>query len=143
VEDPRGSAQASDADVAKPANAVAVVEPGLMPTSADAVHLNSCSPLETLVVNTRSSVYELIVLQGERGEVFVRGGKLLPEFRRARFVGSTTGGTALKLNTIDLGLRMEFNLGGQIMVTSAVHAISRQRPDVDPEVEATRVNFPY
>ena len=130
-EDPLEGTPGSDTELGNPPNAVGVIEPGLMPTSANAVHLKSCSPLETVVVNTRSSVYELIVLQGDRGEVFVRGGTMLPDFRRARFVGSTRGGTALKLNTIDVGLRMEFNFGGQIMVTSAVQAISRQCGDVD------------
>ena len=120
-----------ETELGTPPKAVAVVEPGLMPASPHALHLQCCSPLETVIVHTRSSVYELIVLQGEHGEVFVRGGKMLPEFRRARFVGSTRGGTALKLNTIDLGLRMEFSLSGQVMVTSAVEAIARQRPDAD------------
>jgi hypothetical protein len=41
-------------------------------------------------------------------------------------MGSTAGGTALKPNTIDVGLRMEFNLGGEIMVTSAVKAVARE-----------------
>jgi hypothetical protein len=88
-------------------------------------------PLESIFVNTRSSIYELIVLQGDRGDVLVRGGRILGAFRRARLVGSTVGGSALKPNIIDVGFRMELSLDGQIMVTSAVETIVR---DSCPEV---------
>ena len=93
--------------------------------SNEAICLDSCGQSERIVVNTRRSVYELIVLQGAVGDVLVRGGAKFPEFRRARFVGSTAGGSALKMNTIDVGLRMEFHLGCRIVITSPVQAFSR------------------
>ena len=40
-----------------------------------AIHIYSCAELETIVVKTRSSVYELVVLRGDRGDVLLRGGK--------------------------------------------------------------------
>ena len=80
-------------------------------TWSNAIRLNACSRLETITVNTRSSVYEVIVLRGDRGDVLVRGGRLLPEFRYMKFVGSTAGGSALRPNTIDVGLRMSFASG--------------------------------
>jgi len=96
-----------------------------------AVCLDACERSERILVNTRASVYELIVLQGDVGDVLVRGGRKFPEFRRVRFVGSTAGGSALKVNTIDVGLRMEFHLGHRIVVTSAVQAVSRHASAAD------------
>jgi hypothetical protein len=100
--------------------------------SNDAICLDSCEQSEKIVVNTRSSVYELIVLQGDIGDVLVRGGSKFPEFRRVQFLGSTAGGSALKMNTIDVGLRMEFHLGRTIVITSAVQALSRHARASDP-----------
>jgi hypothetical protein len=92
----------------------------------DAVCLGRCQPGEKLVVQTCNSTYELIVLRGDKGEVLVRGGQKFPTFRGVRFAGSTAGGSALKLNTIDIGLRMEFHTGDSVVVTSPVVAVSRQ-----------------
>ena len=115
-----------DTEVCVTPDAVMVVERSAIHTSTGGgLHLKSCTPSETILVQTRSSIYEMIVVRGDRGEVLVRGGKMLPDFRRATFVGSTAGGTALKPNTIDVGLRMEFNLGGEIMLTSVVKAVAR------------------
>ena len=100
-------------------------------TTASAIRLASCREFETIVVNTRRSVYEIIVLHGEAGDILVRGGSGFPEFRRALFIGSTADGRALKLNTIDIGLRMELHLGDGSVVTSAVTAVSRTSARTD------------
>jgi len=98
----------------------------LLGSSNGAVRVDLCAPFEMIVVATRGSVYELIVLHGEKGDVLVRGGSHFPEFRRVRFVGSTAGGAMLKLRTIDVGLEMEFHLGpGSIVTTSTVRRVSR------------------
>jgi hypothetical protein len=115
-----------DTEVCVAPEAVVVLERSAVHASSEALHLKSCAPSETILVHTRCSVYELIVVRGDRGEVLVRGGKMLPEFRRATFMGSSAGGTALKPNTIDVGLRMEFNFGGEIMVTSVVREVARE-----------------
>jgi hypothetical protein len=102
-----------------------------------ALHLDLCSPFEMIVVTTRRSVYELIVLHGDIGDVLVRGGDKFPEFRRARFVGSTAGGSMLKLRTIGVGLQMEFHLGPRNFVTtSSVKSVTRHTFAPD-EVECT------
>ena len=93
--------------------------------SEDAIRLASCRQFETIVVNTRRSVYEFVVLDGRKGDILVRGGSDFPEFRRALFAGSTAGGRALKVNTIDIGLRMEFHVGQETVVTSPVAAVLR------------------
>ena len=97
----------------------------LLHTSADAIRLAACQQFDTIVVNTRRSVYEIIVLDGKSGDVLVRGGSDLPEFCRAVFVGSTTDGRAIKVNTIDIGLRMELHFERGAVITSPVAAIIR------------------
>ena len=47
----------------------------------DPIDLESCSELDWIVVRTRSSVYDVIVLSGQHGEVMIRGGRFFPEFR--------------------------------------------------------------
>jgi hypothetical protein len=94
--------------------------------SADAIHFDSCQRFELVIVTTRRNVYELIVLQGDKGDVLVRGGSSFPEFCRVRLVGSTAGGSTVHMNTIDVGLRMEFQAGHTIVVTTPVQAFSRR-----------------
>jgi hypothetical protein len=87
------------------------------------IHIDSCLDRETLVVTTRSSVYELIVLRG--GGVLVRDRRHFTEFRRAVFIGSTAEGGPLDPCTIDIGLRMLFVLDDRPFITSAVESIFR------------------
>src|SRR6185436_11218717 len=44
------------------------------------VDLESCSEREWIVVQTRNSMYDLIVLSGDTGAVMIRGGELFKEF---------------------------------------------------------------
>lgn len=81
----------ADAEPAAPVIATALEELAAAGTSDD-VRLTTCRELEQLVVRTRNSVYEVIVLSGDTGEVMVRGGKRFPEFRRAILAGSLFGG---------------------------------------------------
>lgn len=91
-----------------------------------AIQLGSCVPFERIAVKTRSNMYEVIVLCGRTGEVLIRGGRYFPEFRRALLIGSTAGGSALMLRTIDVGLRMEVRDGVTLYRTTPVEAISRE-----------------
>jgi hypothetical protein len=50
-----------------------------------AIYVDSCVTQETVVITTRSSVYELVVLPGDRGEVLVRGGRHFTESRVCYF----------------------------------------------------------
>jgi hypothetical protein len=99
------------------------------PESDRAIQLDSCRRLERIVVRTHYSVYELIVLGG--GEVLVRGGKRFPEFRRARLAGSSRGGSALTLRSLDVSRHMELQADGKYVVTSAIESISRGEDEGD------------
>ena len=91
------------------------------------IDLGSCAVRETIVVNTRASVYELIVLRGDDGDVLVRGGSHFTEFRHVLFIGSTADGGSLHPRTIDIGLRMQFMCGDRLITTSAVQSHTRRR----------------
>ena len=89
------------------------------------IDLGSCAVQETIVVTTRASVYELIVLGGDEADVLVRGGRHFTEFRRVLFVGSTADSGSFHPRIIDIALRMQFICGDQLVTTSAVQSLSR------------------
>ena len=86
--------------------------------------INSCAAQETIVVTTRSSVYELVVPRGDGGEVFVRGGRHFPEVTHVRFLGSIADDGTLEPHTIGIGHRMTFVFGERFVVTSPVQSLS-------------------
>ena len=94
-------------------------------TRAKSMALDSCDSLERVNVKTRQSAYEMVVVSGSEGEVLVRGGRHFPEFRRAFLAGATAGGSALRLRTIEVGLRMELHAGGHVYFTTPVESFSR------------------
>jgi hypothetical protein len=90
------------------------------------IHIDSCAPREAIVVRTRSSVYELIVLRGAQGLILVRGGRHFPKFRRALFLASTADDGSVAPRTIDIGLRMKFLSGNRSLLTSPVQSFCRR-----------------
>ena len=94
-----------------------------------AIYVDSCPPQETIVVTTRSNVYELVVLRGERGDVVVRGGKHFSEVTRVLFLGSMADDGSLKSHTIGIGLRMKFVCGAQVVITSPVQSLACRSAD--------------
>jgi hypothetical protein len=62
----------------------------------------------------------------------MRGGKHLPKFRRAVFLGSTADDGSVEPLTIDVGLRMKFASGNRFFVTSAVQSICRCSSSTTP-----------
>jgi hypothetical protein len=86
------------------------------------VRLNDCQPFQTIIVDTVTNVYELIVLDGNVGDVIIQGGSGVPEFRRGCFIGSTAPDGEFKPNCIEVGLRMRFCADDRITVTSPVRA---------------------
>ena len=106
-----------------------------------AIHIDSCAELETIVVKTRSSVYELVVLRGDSGDVLVRGGRHFKEFRRVLFLGSIADDGSFQPRTIDVGLRMRFMCADGLFITSAVESLSR-RPASAASPECARRSQP-
>ena len=90
----------------------------------EAICLYACLPFDRLEVRTQRTVYDVVVLRGSTGEALVRGGRHFTEFRRARVVGSTFGGSAVRFRTIEVGAHLEFQVAGQRVVTSTIRSIS-------------------
>lgn len=92
--------------------------------AVDAICLIACAPFDRLEVRTRQTVYDVVVLRGSTGEALVRGGRYFTEFRRARVVGSTFGGSSVRFRTIEVGAQLELQVAGQRVVTSTIQAVS-------------------
>src|SRR5262249_35722432 len=90
----------------------------------DGVQVDKMAELETLVVKTRHTTYEITVISGSEGEVLVRGGQYFPEKTPAHLSGASLGGSFLKLRGIYLGLKMEFMHNRRRIITSPVQSIA-------------------
>jgi hypothetical protein len=97
--------------------------------SCHAIRLDACFPFEHLAVRTRRTDYEVVVLPGSSGDVLVRGGRFFEEFRRVRLAGSTFGGSAIRVKTIQVGCPLELQVDGTRIVTSTIEAVSRVQAD--------------
>ncbi len=94
------------------------------------VQVDRMEDMEKLIIQTRNSQYEIIIIDGRRGEILVRGGQFFPELTPARLAGATLGGSFCKMRGIYAGFRMEINANGKRTVTTPVESIG-----VSPEVE--------
>ena len=92
----------------------------------DGVQINELAELESLVIQTENSTYELTVICGAEGEVLVRGGQFFSNWTSAVLSGATLrGASVLKLHGIYVGLAIEFLHEGRQIVTSPVRHIRR------------------
>jgi hypothetical protein len=91
---------------------------------ADGVQLDTLEPMQRVVIRTFQHAYELFIVNGATGGVFVRGGRFFQEFTEARITGCSLGGSFLKQYGIYVGLRVEFNVDGETLVTAPVFGIS-------------------
>jgi hypothetical protein len=87
------------------------------------VQVDRMEDMEKLVIRTRNSLYEIIIIDGRSGEILVRGGQFFPELTPARLAGATLGGSFCKMRGIYTGFRMEINANGQRTVTTPVESI--------------------
>jgi len=96
------------------------------------IHIADLVALETLVVTTENSVYEIIVVAADSARVLVRGGAFFPVFTEARLAGSSLGGAFLKLHSVHVGFRLELSTGSGFIVTSTVRSVARATEPTDP-----------
>jgi len=89
----------------------------------DGIQIQDLGELEMVRVVTENSVYEIVHLPGNGGEILVRGGRYLPQFRRGYLQGSSLGGAFLKQHGIYRHFRMELLVDGQRLITSRVCAL--------------------
>jgi hypothetical protein len=86
------------------------------------IQVDRMEDMEKLVVQTRNSLYEIIVIDGPSGEILVRGGQFFPELTPAHLAGATLGGSFCKMRGIYAGFRMEINANGRRTVTTPVES---------------------
>jgi hypothetical protein len=89
------------------------------------VMVDRLAVLDRLMIQTRHSQYEIVVMTPETADVLVRGGAYFPVFTRAKVAGSSLGGSFLKVHGIYVGFRMEISDGSRMIVTSAVETVSQ------------------
>ena len=93
------------------------------------IHVETCAAQDTIVITTRSSVYELVVPRDDRGDVLVRGGRYFTEVTRAFFLGSIANDGSLEPQIVGIGRRMKFAWGGRLVITSPVQSVSCRSAD--------------
>lgn len=85
---------------------------------SEGLNLAAAATMVTFEVVTKRSVYYIV--RSGAGDLMVRGGQYLPDFRRARSVGCSLGGALLKQHAVHVGFRMEIGFEDMRLVTSEV-----------------------
>ncbi len=78
-----------------------------------------------LKITTINNEYELTVVDG--ANVWIKGGEYFPKPKLGQMIGSTWGGSSLRLNWIGYGMHMEFvedSRPTRIIKTSEVRAVT-------------------
>jgi hypothetical protein len=90
----------------------------------DSIQLEACFEHEWIAIRTKRSVYDVVVLSGNTGEVMVRGGRFFPEFRRATVTGSIFC-AGVRLGSICVGMHLLLDDGEKPVITSLIQTVSR------------------
>ena len=88
------------------------------------IQLDRLNDMQSVAVRTLNNSYEIIVIEGRRGEILVRGGRFFPELTPARLAGATVGSCFCKMRGIYVGFCMEINANRQRIITSQVQSIT-------------------
>jgi hypothetical protein len=89
----------------------------------DEVILDELAAGDRILVTTWNNTYEIVVESPSTGEVLLRGGQFFPHFAIARIAGSLPGGSALKIRSINVRLRLEIAQQKRVFVTTPVQSI--------------------
>jgi hypothetical protein len=95
------------------------------------IFLRDLKPHDRVIIRTRNSTYEIIVLVPETASVLVRGGMFFPDFTPARVAGSSLGGGLLKMHSVFTGFHMEL-LADRWILTTQVQTVSVLTPAIGP-----------
>lgn len=79
-----------------------------------------------LAVETNNSLYEMEVREDG---LWIKGGSYYPDWTRARFFGSTWGGSMIKARWVGVDMRMELGLDDKVITTSFVQSIKKAVPE--------------
>jgi hypothetical protein len=87
------------------------------------VMVGTLAPHDRLIVRTRNSTYEIIVIDPQKAAVMVRGGAFFAEFTPAHVVGSSLGGGPLKMRGVYAGFQLELSTGALPVITTRVRTV--------------------
>ena len=90
----------------------------------DGLAIESLDVGTTVVVCTCNSEYRVIVLDGPRRSVLVKGGLLLLDDTPACLQGASVGGSFVRTGWIGVGLRLEILVDRKRIVTSRVRSVT-------------------
>ena len=90
---------------------------------AECVSLATLSPLDTIVVRTRNSVYRIHLLDPHNGDALIIGGTFFPTTTRGIVAGATFGGSMLKRGVVLYGCSLELCANAQRITTTRVREI--------------------
>jgi hypothetical protein len=99
---------------------------------SDGLQIDQLDDTQALLVETRNTLYEIVVMDASRAEVLVRGGKFFPVYTPVHLAGASLGGSFLKLHGVYVGFSMELCGGEGPIITSAVRRISIVRDEQKP-----------
>ena len=89
----------------------------------DGLAIESLEVGTSLIVCTCNSEYRLIILDGPRRSVLVKGGLLLPDATTGCLQGASVGGSFVRTGWIGVGLRLEILVDRKRIVTSRVRSV--------------------
>ncbi len=83
------------------------------------------NPEDAIVeVHTQNSIYTIAIIDLEKGEVAMQGGKYLPEPELCYFRGSTFGGSMIKVGWVGVGMHLEVNSSrAGLLTTSSIRTV--------------------
>lgn len=102
---------------------------------AEGINLRAAEPLVPILVTTKNSVYRIIPIRRGEMAVLVQGGRFFPTPAEARLVGSTFGGSVLKMHCIRVGMCMEIDSGtdnGLVTTTRVLGVEIERHPTASP-----------
>jgi hypothetical protein len=93
------------------------------------INVHEAEPLVPILVTTRNSLYRITPLRWGGSDVLVQGGLFFPDPTKARLVGSTFGGSFLKMYCIKIGMHLEIDPGhgGGPIITTCVADVRIER----------------
>ena len=91
------------------------------------VDLCQLPPFTTLVVRTRNSSYQIVVIEGS---ICVRGGAFFPEPTSGYLDGAGNGAGPRRAAWIAVGMSMEVRADGRCVVTSRARSITTEPPGI-------------
>ena len=95
----------------------------------EGLNVRAAEPLVPILVTTKNSLYRIIPLRRGDTGVLVQGGRFLPKPTEARILGSTFGGSLLKMHWIRVGMCMEIGpaTGEGSIITTRVIGVAIER----------------